>query len=95
MLRVISLVSMTVGLITFVFIDFHFRSKPGETSELRLGEPGSGGSHLQGRLGEPKRAAGETGARAVCYRHVKDIEHGQEKAIEKCCQSVEKCPSKC
>ena len=58
----------------FCFGTFRFRTEAVGTSELRLGEPGAGGSHLQGRPGEPKSGAGGTGAAQGRYRRIKEIE---------------------
>ena len=58
----------------FRFRTFRFRTEAGGTSELRLGEPGAGGSHLEGRPGEPKKMTGETSAGAGSYRRIKVIE---------------------
>jgi len=61
------------------FQNCHFRTcrfttEAGRTSELRLGEPVAGGSHLQERPAEPNNATGGTGAAKARYRRIEVIE---------------------
>jgi len=52
---------------------FRFRTGAGGTSELKLGEPGARGSHLQGKPEDPQKATGVTGGDTP-NRRIKVIE---------------------